>query len=238
MEAAAVTHGGVLEALPDEQIVRRVRGGDVALFGILMRRHTQRLYRAARAITGNDHEARDIVQETYVRAYEHLDQFAGRARFSTWLTRIAVHEALTRKDRGRRLVDLDEATPMLPCPRSDPEHEASDRELAEALEEAIGGLPDIHRSVFMLREVDGLSTAETAARLEITKQATKSRLHRARMRLRNRLLAHVGAHGLAGSAHSTQDTDTLRPTMAAGGRTHGSHPEMPSDEQVVERVWA
>jgi RNA polymerase sigma-70 factor (ECF subfamily) len=203
-----------------------------------MRRHTQRLYRAARAITGDDHEARDIVQETYVRAYQYLDQFAGRARFSTWLTRIAVNEALTRKHRARRLADIEEASPTLRCPRSDPEREVSDRELAEALEEAIGRLPDIHRSVFILRELDGLSTAETAARLEITKQATKSRMHRARMQLRDRLFAHVGARGRLDSVDSTQETDPLRPTVAAGGRPHRGDPETPSDEQILERAWA
>lgn len=233
-----MTHAAVLEALSDEQVVGRVRGGDVALFGILMRRHTQRLHRAARAITWDDHEARDVVQNTYVRAYEYLDQFAGRAKFSTWLTRIAVHEALTRRDRARRFMDIEEAAPMLPCHRDNPEQQASDRELAEALEEAIGALPDIHRSVFMLREVDGLSTAETAARLEITKQATKSRLHRARMRLRNRLSTHVRACHLHGSAHSVQEPDNLRPTVAAEAMTQSGDPEMPSDEQVVERVWA
>lgn len=179
--------------LSDEQVVERVRGGEPALFEILMRRYNQRLYRAARAITNNDSEAEDVVQESFVRAYTHLDQFAGRGRFSTWLTRIAVHEALACRRRGGQLVEIEEVIPMLSSPLRGPEQEVSDRELAEALEAAIGTLPEVYRSVFMLRDVEGLSTAETAACLEITEPTAKTRLHRARSLLRNRLFASARA---------------------------------------------
>ena len=90
------------EPLSDEEVMARVLAGQTAMFEIVMRRHNQRLYRVTRAILGNDGEAEDAMQGAYVRAYEHLDQFAGRAKFSTWLTRIAVHEALARQHRGIR----------------------------------------------------------------------------------------------------------------------------------------
>ena len=88
------------EPLSDEEVVARVLAGETGMFEIVMRRHNQRLYRVARAILRNDGEAEDVMQDAYVRAYEHLDQFAGRAKFSTWLTRIAVHEALARQHRA------------------------------------------------------------------------------------------------------------------------------------------
>src|SRR5215469_9056821 len=99
----AVTVGG---ALPDEEVVRRVLGGETALFEIVMRRYNQRLYRMARAIVRDDAEAEDVMQEAYVRAYQHLGQFAGRSQFSTWLTRIAIHEALARTRRRGRTEQL------------------------------------------------------------------------------------------------------------------------------------
>ena len=87
--------------LPDNQLVRRVLAGEAAYFEILVHRHSQRVYRAARAVLGDDEEAADVVQETFVRAYRKLGQFAGRARFSTWLTRIAVYEARARRRKSR-----------------------------------------------------------------------------------------------------------------------------------------
>src|SRR5262250_549423 len=93
--------------LSDEEVVRRVLAGETPLYEVLMRRYNTRLYRVARAILRNDGEAEDVMQDTYVRAFEHLDQFAGRAKFSTWLTRIAVHEALARQRRGNRYQELE-----------------------------------------------------------------------------------------------------------------------------------
>src|SRR5689334_18376343 len=94
-------------ALTDEELVRHVLAGERALFEQLMRRHNSRVYRAARAVLRNDDEAEDVMQDAFVRAYEHLHEFEGRARFSTWLTRIAVHEALARVRRGKRLTTLE-----------------------------------------------------------------------------------------------------------------------------------
>jgi len=107
MGAGAIVEKARIEKWPDEEVVARVLQGDTALFEIIMRRYNQRLYRVALSILGDEAEAEDVMQDAYVRAYEHLDQFAGRAAFSTWLTSIAVHEALARAERRRHLQDLE-----------------------------------------------------------------------------------------------------------------------------------
>jgi RNA polymerase sigma-70 factor (ECF subfamily) len=182
-----------LAALTDEEIVERILGGETALFELLMRRYNQRLYRVTRAIVGDDGEAEDVTQDAYVRAFEHLDQFAGRARFSTWLTRIAVHEASARVRRRGRQIGLEETMPTLASTDAGPEQRAADRELGKAIEDAMDTLPEVYGSVFMLREVEGLSTAETAACLDINAETVKTRLHRARALLRNRITARIGS---------------------------------------------
>src|SRR5215470_11201315 len=169
----------------DEDIVERILGGETALFELLMRRYNRRLYRVVRGIMKDDAEAEDVTQDAYVRAFEHLDQFAGRARFSTWLTRIAVHEASARRRRRGRQIDIEDAMPTLPSAAAGPEQRAADRELGQVLKAAVDALPEVYGSVFMLREVEGLSTTETAACLEIPAQTVKTRLHRARALLRN-----------------------------------------------------
>jgi RNA polymerase sigma-70 factor (ECF subfamily) len=181
----------------DDEIVARVRGGDTAVFEILMRRYNQRLFRAARAIVRDDADAEDAVQQAYLAAYAHLDQFAGAARFSTWLTRIAVREALgklrTRKRRSEVDLDDKQETLMMSDERDDtsPEKHAERRELAGVLEGAIDALPEIYRVVFMMREVEQLSTNETADVLELSEEAVKVRLHRARGMLRDSLMTRV-----------------------------------------------
>src|SRR5215472_1206667 len=122
------------EAIPwsDEEIVDRVRGGDVPMFEHLMRRHNRRVYRAARAILRNENEAEDVMQDTYVRAFEHLHEFEGRARFATWITRIAIHEALSRARRAKRFepMDADAEDCSMSTPRpATPEENASDGEM-------------------------------------------------------------------------------------------------------------
>jgi RNA polymerase sigma-70 factor (ECF subfamily) len=190
------------EALNDEEIVQRVLAGETAWFEVIMRRYNQRLYRVARSIVHDPDEAEDIIQDAYVRAFQHLRQFAGRAKFSTWLTRIAVHEALARARRQRRFEDLahpdadNSGDPMndLPSNTPDPERVAATVELARFLEQAIDALPDAYRSVFMLREVEEMSTEEAAACLDITEENVKTRLHRARAMLRRELYARAGAN--------------------------------------------
>jgi RNA polymerase sigma-70 factor (ECF subfamily) len=175
--------------------VARAGAGDDAAFAALMRRHNQRLFRLARAVVRDDREAEDVVQEAYVRAFTHLDQFEGRARFATWLSRIALHEALARVRRGRRFAALPEEETLSDLPvtaRSGPEDRAANRELAVALAAAVDALPESHRAVFVLREVEGLSTAETAEVLGLSQPNVKVRLHRARAALRADLERRLG----------------------------------------------
>ena len=120
------------EGTSDEAIVERLRRGEGALFEVLMRRHNQRLFRVARSIVRNDDEAEDVMQEAYVQAFAKLDQFEQRARFSTWLTRIAVHEALARVRKRRPLAEPDDDA--LPCTMLNPEDAASHNELGRLLE--------------------------------------------------------------------------------------------------------
>jgi RNA polymerase sigma-70 factor (ECF subfamily) len=188
----------ILEAfrdLSDEEVVRRVRAGETALFEVLMRRYNQRVFRVARSILREDAEAEDVMQQAYVNAYQCLDQFEGRARFSTWLTRIAVHEASARAKRRRRLSGLGDAEGLEageetagPAGRLDPEQQTLVGEVRRALEAAIATLPEAHRCVFVLREVEGLSTLETAECLGVSPDVVKTRMYRARQRLKSELL--------------------------------------------------
>jgi RNA polymerase sigma-70 factor (ECF subfamily) len=186
-------------SVSDEEIVERVRAGETPLFEELMRRYNQRLFRAARSILRDDLEAEDVMQHAYVSAYAHLDQFAGRARFSTWLTRIAVHEALARarrRDRHRGVNGGDAGWPPgapVADGRPDPERQAQAAELRRLLESAIDELPEIYRSAFVLREAEGLGTTEVAECLEISEDAVRTRVHRARVLLRRGLLERTGA---------------------------------------------
>jgi RNA polymerase sigma-70 factor (ECF subfamily) len=178
----------------DEDVVKRVLAGETALYEILMRRYNQRLYRVARSILRNDVDAEDVMQEAYVRAYQHLNQFAGEAKFSTWLTKIAVYEALGRLRRQGRTENLDSVLDSdrhvmarMTSDTRDPERQAYDHELRIVLEGAIDSLPETYRMVFVLRSVEGLSVAETAGCLDIGAEAVKTRLHRARSLLRKDL---------------------------------------------------
>jgi RNA polymerase sigma-70 factor (ECF subfamily) len=163
-----------------------------------MRRHNERLYRAARAILRDDGEAEDVMQQAYVNAYSHLSQFDGRARFATWLTRIAVHEALARTRRRGRHADVAPESPAAarPSPAEaapDPERLAWSRELGALLESAIDRLPDGTREVFVLRQVEGMSTQEVAAALDVSDDVVKTRLSRARAVLRRELSGQADA---------------------------------------------
>jgi len=183
-------------SLSDEAVVSRVLDGETALFEILMRRHNERIYRAARAILRDDAEAEDVMQQAYVNAYAHLRQFDGRAQFATWLTKIAVYEALARAKRRRRFEPLEDESveTRMPIQSSpDPERQAFARELSTLLESAVDRLGDGYREVFMLRQVQGLSTSETAQVLEVSEDVVKTRLSRARTALQRDLLDHAGA---------------------------------------------
>jgi RNA polymerase sigma-70 factor, ECF subfamily len=184
--------------LQDEEVVGRVLSGETALFEILMRRYNQRLYRVSRVILRDDGEAEDVMQDAYVRAYEHLHQFAGKAAFSTWLTRIAIHEALARKRRRGRMEELDALTstngdtmPILKSSAPTPEAGTAQSEARQLLEEAIDRLPENYRTVVVLREVEEMSVAETAESLGVTDAVVKTRLHRAHAMLRKDLYARA-----------------------------------------------
>ncbi|HEV8629363.1 MAG TPA: RNA polymerase sigma factor [Thermoanaerobaculia bacterium] len=191
--AVAATPG-----LADDEVVARVRDGDAPLFEVLMRRYNQRLYRLVRPLLGDDDEAADVLQEAWVRAYQHLDQFAGRARFSTWVSKIAIYQAYARTRARRRLVPVatvDEAAgeaAFTPTPVS-PESASEHRELADLLRAAVERLPAPLRLVFVLRAIEELSTQETAEVLAISPQNVKVRLHRARAALRGDLERRLGA---------------------------------------------
>lgn len=210
----------VLEAfatLSDEEIAARVRDGETALFELLMRRYNQRLYRVARAIVRNDAEAEDVTQQAYVNAYVNLAQFEGRAKFATWLTRIAVHEALGRVRRQTRariayspMEDpMEDPVDTVESRELDPERLAFSSELRTVLESAIDALPDGHRTVFMMREVEGLSTAETADCLELSEEAVKTRLHRARAMLREAVMNSAGLAAPAAFAFHLSRCDRI-----------------------------
>jgi RNA polymerase sigma-70 factor (ECF subfamily) len=197
MSTAAVLEQAKVESWTDEEIVERVRAGETALFEIIMRRHNQRLYRATLGILRSGQEAEDVMQDAYVRAYQHLDQFAGRAKFATWLTRIAVNEALARAKRGARFEELDETSEAtmdaFSATSHTPEQQASRAELQVLLEEAIATLPPRYRSVLMMRDVEEMSTVETAECLGIREENVKVRLHRARALIRKQLYQRAGA---------------------------------------------
>ena len=200
MESTVAPQKSSAQGLTDEEVVCRVRMGETALYEVIMRRYNQRLYRIARAILHNDGEAEDVMQDAYVRAYEHLDQFAARAPFSTWLTRIAVHEALARlrvRNRNESLDDTEydgELSMKMTSKSPDPEQTASSAQIRDLLEQAVLDLPENYRTVIMLRDIEELSTAETAHALDLTEDNVKVRLHRGHGMIRTWLLERIGTH--------------------------------------------
>jgi len=198
MAGMTIAQRAGVESWADEDVIARVMAGEKELYEIIMRRYNQRLYRVARAILREDDEAEDVVQDAYVRAYEHLDQFLGRARFATWLTKIAVNESLARARKKNRVQELETMIPeekesALTAATASPEHEASRTEMARLLEGAVLCLPEHYRIVLMMRDIEEMSTADTAAALELSEENVKIRLHRARILLREELMARAGA---------------------------------------------
>ena len=176
-----------IEGLSDAALVALLKRGERAAFGIVIQRHNQRLFRAARSIMRDDAEAEDVVQETYVRAFANLSGFRGDAQLSTWLTRIALNEALDRIRRRRPQVELyvvdDERATLKPT-ADDPERGAARAEIRRLVENAVDALPESFRTVFILRDIEELTTEETAAYLGLKPETVKTRLHRARRLLR------------------------------------------------------
>jgi len=191
------SRAGEFEPHPDVALVERVRGGDVLAFDTLVRKYERQIFRISQHITQNREDAEDVMQDAFLKAYEKLEQFQGNSKFYTWLVRIAVNESLMRlrKRRTGKMVSIDEdiETEEGSVPRDladwapNPEQNYGQAELAEILRKTIQGLPQGFRIVFVLRDVEGLSTEETAETLGLSIPAVKSRLLRARLQLRERL---------------------------------------------------
>jgi len=183
--------------IDESTLVAQAREGDTVAFGELVRRYEGKIFRLAQHITQNREDAEDVLQETFLKAYEHLDQFQGNSKFYTWIVRIAVNQALMklRRRKSDRSVSLDETIDTgednivreIAAWGEDPEERFSREELGELLDSAIKGLEPPYRSVFVLRDIEDLSTEETADALGLSIPAVKSRLLRARLQLREKL---------------------------------------------------
>ena len=187
-----------LETADDPSVVAEVRRGNAAAFAVLMRRYNRRLYRTARAILNDDAAAEDALQEGYVAAYRHIGEFRGEAQFATWLTRIVVNQALQALRRNRReqvVVLFDETaseaaerdSAVESPPSAIPENAMLRTEMRRLIERKIDELPEAYRTVFMLREVEDMTVDETADSLGIPAATVRSRLFRAKARLRESL---------------------------------------------------
>jgi RNA polymerase sigma-70 factor (ECF subfamily) len=188
---------GVDGGASDEALVARARARDATAFELLMRRHNQRVYRVVRAVLRDGPEIDDVIQQAYLQAFQHLDQFTGAAPWSTWMCRIAINEALARLRQGGRFISIDtvEEDGMAnssKAPESDPERAAAGREFGRLVEHAIDGLPEMYRAVLIMREIEGMSVGETAAALDVEEGVVKTRLHRARAALRGAIEGRVG----------------------------------------------
>ena len=178
----------------DEQVIQRVKDGETFLFEIIMRRYNQRLFRVVRGILKDESESEEVMQEAYVRAYEHLNQFAGRSKFSTWLTKIAVYEAYGRLKSRQRTSGFDDYMEQLMATGDrSPEERTFDSEMRCFLEAAVDSLSSEYRSVLMMRDIEGMTTSETAECLNITEENVKVRLFRARAMIRRMLFDRAGA---------------------------------------------
>src|SRR5436190_5147670 len=184
--------------LSESQIVAAARSGDHEAFRAIMQRHNQHLFRVARGLMGDDAEAEDVLQEAYVRAFEHFSGFRGEAAVATWLTRIVINEANGRLRSRRPTVEIDAietaqaGAQVIGFPGrggTSPEADAAEAQIRRLLESAVDKLPPAFRVVFILREVEELSVEDTAAQLGLRPATVKTRLHRARRLLRTALEA-------------------------------------------------
>jgi RNA polymerase sigma-70 factor, ECF subfamily len=186
-----------IEIDEEAAILAQARLGNTGAFNELLRRYERKIFRLALHITQNREDAEDVLQESFLKAYEHLDQFQGQSKFYTWIVRIAVNQALMklRKRKADRSVSLDETIDTgedniareIAAWDENPEQKYSREELQRILTSAVDGLAPIYRAVFVLRDIDGLSTEEAAEALDLSVPAVKSRLLRARLQLREKL---------------------------------------------------
>jgi len=191
--------------IDESTLVAQAREGDTRAFGELVRRYEGKIFRLAQHVTQNREDAEDVLQETFLKAYEHLDQFKGDSKFYTWIVRIAVNQALMKLRRRKtdKSVSLDETidtgedtiTREIAAWDEDPEQRFSREELGEILDTAVDSLEPPYRSVFVLRDIEELSTEETAEALNLSVPAVKSRLLRARLQLREKLTRYFKRKG-------------------------------------------
>ncbi len=189
-----MTETGIFD---ESGLVAKAREGDTAAYNELMNRYSPKIYRLAKHITQHDEDAEDVLQETFLKAFEHLGDFQGQSKFYTWIVRIAVNESLMklRKRKSDRTVPLDEPLDTgedtvvreIAVWDENPEQQYSRDELGQILDEAVQSLRPVFRTVFVLRDIEELSTEETAEALGISVPAVKSRLLRARLQLREKL---------------------------------------------------
>ncbi len=189
----------------ESQLVVQARAGDTGAFAELVRRYEGKIFRLAQHITQNREDAEDVLQETFLKAYEHLDQFQGNSKFYTWIVRIAVNQALMklRKRKTDHSVSIDDTIDTgedtvareIAAWDENPEERYSREELNEILASAIDSLAPPYRTVFVLRDIEDLSTEETAEALDLSVPAVKSRLLRARLQLRDKLTRHFKRKG-------------------------------------------
>lgn len=183
-----------VQELSDQEAINKVLNGETSIYEVIMRRYNQRIYRVARGILHDDGEAEDVMQDAYVRAYKALSSFQGRSSFATWLTRIAVNEALQRKRRNKRMDPIEEGdhVTQLAALGDSPEQVCRREELRGLLEQAIAALPEHFRIVVIMRDVEEMTTAETAEALELSAANVRIRLHRGRALLRKFLVGNGG----------------------------------------------
>lgn len=204
MHLAVQQRQAELRGRSDEELVAFARRGGESAVRELIRRNNRRLFRVARAVVRSDGEAEDIVQETYVRAFTGLDTFRGESRFATWLTRIAMNEALQRVRKRRPTAELSELETaaasegriiMFPISSTPPgaDSEVGRSQVRAFLEKAVDELPEAFRIVFILRDIEDMSTEETASQLCLRPETVKTRLHRARSLMRKAIEKHLSA---------------------------------------------
>lgn len=191
-----------LDTLADVELARRAAARDRHAFRAIMTSHNQRLFRLARSIVRNDSEAEDVVQEAYVLGFAHLNRFRGESSLATWLSRIVINEALGRLRKKRRTTGLASSMEQsvgativqFPVDNSsgDPERTMAQRQILQLVEQATDALPDIYRTVFVARVIEGLSMEETASLLGLRAETVKTRLHRARRLVRESLDEQIG----------------------------------------------
>ena len=203
---------------PDDAVLECVRAGETAPYEVLVHRYNPRLRNTVRRVLSNEADVEEVMQETHFNAFRFIRQFSGRSSFATWLTRIAIHAALSRLHRRAHSYELNSISstggPLETAASSqrDPEQQLQDKEMREALDEAVWTLPESYRAVLWLRKVEELSTAEVAELLELSESCVKTRLRRAQLLLRSRLRIGPATYGWTNAIR-----EVLTPQKACNG---------------------